>query len=56
MAKFLPLILPVLLGLIDSFSGQLTTYVAAHPSVAVWVGLLSTVVAALTRSVLPGAK
>ena len=56
MAKYLALIVPAVLALLDVFSGQLSALVAAHPGAAVVVGALGTVIAALTRSVLPESK
>lgn len=51
--KFLPLVLPIILGLIDQFAGSLTAWVAAHPGAAVYISLAATIVAALTKSILP---
>ena len=53
MAKYLALIVPVVVGLLDTFSGQITALVSAHPSWSVVIGAISVIVAALTKSVLP---
>ena len=53
MTKFIPLVLPIILGLIDSFSGTLTAWVAAHPQAAVYISVAATIIAALTKSILP---
>ena len=53
MAKYLALIIPAVLALTDVFSGQLSAFVAAHPQASVLLSAIGTIVAALTKSVIP---
>jgi len=52
-ASILALVVPALVALVEVFSGQISAFAGAHPTAAVIVGAASTVVAALTKSVLP---
>jgi hypothetical protein len=52
-ASILALVIPGLVALIEVFSGQISALASAHPSLAVGVGAAATIVAALTKSVIP---
>ena len=52
-ASILALVIPGLVALIEVFSGQISALAATHPSLAVGVGAAATIVAALTKSVIP---
>lgn len=51
--SILALIVPALVALVEVFSGQISALAAAHPSLAVGVSAAATIIAALSKSILP---
>ena len=51
--SILALIVPALVAIVEVFSGQISALAAQHPSLAVGVGAVATIIAALTKSLIP---
>ena len=51
MTGILAAVIPVLAGIADLFAPQIGAFVAAHPSAAIWFTAVSTLVAALGKSI-----
>ena len=48
--KFWPMLIPVVAVVVDAFSGQITSFLTAHPSISLLVATLVTAIANLTKS------
>ena len=51
--SILALIVPALVAVVEIFSGQISALASQHPSLAVGVGAAATIIAALTKSLVP---
>ena len=51
--SILALIVPAIVAVVEIFSGQISALATQHPSLAVGVGAAATIIAALTKSLIP---